>query len=339
MHKRTLSIPSYARVPGNPVITPDPASVFDCPMRGRPIQWEALHTFNPAAVVRDGKVHLLYRAEDNTGAMKIGAHTSRLGIAVSDDGINFRREKEPVVFPDSTQKEYEWDGGCEDQRLVEMEDGTYVLTYTQWNRKLPRLAIATSRDLRAWTKHGPAFSGADRDRHSKSGAIVCALKNDRLIAAKVNGKYVMYWGEQNISCAVSDDGIHWDAGDVVLPKREDMFDASITEGGPSAVLTDDGIVVIYNGSARGNYPLSDIRNRYAAGCAIFDADDTKRCLARTDEPFFKPEASYELSGQYVAGDIFFEGMVYFKGKWFIYYGAADSCVAVAVADALPSLAG
>ena len=76
---------------GNPVIAPNAASVFIDPIRKAPIHWEALHTFNPAAMVRNGKVDVLYRAEDDTGAMQIGMHTSRLGLAESDDGVHFRR--------------------------------------------------------------------------------------------------------------------------------------------------------------------------------------------------------------------------------------------------------
>ena len=66
---------------GNPVIAPDPASTFDDPIRHAPVHWEALHTFNPAAIVRNGKVYVLYRAEDDSGTMQIGMHTSRLGVA------------------------------------------------------------------------------------------------------------------------------------------------------------------------------------------------------------------------------------------------------------------
>ncbi len=73
------------------MITPNPASVFQDPIRKAPVHWEALHTFNPAAVVRDGKIDVLYRAEDNTGEMQIGMHTSRLGLAESEDGIHFTR--------------------------------------------------------------------------------------------------------------------------------------------------------------------------------------------------------------------------------------------------------
>ena len=57
-----------------------------------------------------------------------------------------------------------------------------------------------------------------------------------------------------------------------------------------------------------------------------------KVLARLDVPFFRPMESFEKSGQYVAGTVFIEGMVYFKKKWLLYYGCADSRVGVAVYD-------
>ena len=81
---------------GNPVITPQPASSFADPILGKPVHWEALHTFNPAAIVRGARVYLLYRAEDDSGRMAIGEHTSRLGLAVSEDGLHFTSEGAPV---------------------------------------------------------------------------------------------------------------------------------------------------------------------------------------------------------------------------------------------------
>jgi predicted GH43/DUF377 family glycosyl hydrolase len=128
-----------------PVISPDKTVTFDCPMRGKPIHWESTHTFNPTAVVSQGKVCLLYRAEDDSGANAIGAHTSRIGLARSDDGTHFTREPNPVLFPaDDDQKANEWDGGCEDPRAIAAGDGSFVMTYTQWNHKSTHLAVATS---------------------------------------------------------------------------------------------------------------------------------------------------------------------------------------------------
>src|SRR3989442_4962348 len=63
----------------NPIITPNPTSHFRSPMTDSVVAWEEYATFNPAAVVKDGKVYVLYRAEDASGEMRIGRHTSRIG--------------------------------------------------------------------------------------------------------------------------------------------------------------------------------------------------------------------------------------------------------------------
>jgi predicted GH43/DUF377 family glycosyl hydrolase len=204
--------------------------------------------------------------------------------------------------------------------------------YTQWNHKAARLAVATSRDLIHWTKHGPVFP--NREGSSKSGAVVCQLVEGRLRAVKIAGKYRMYWGDSAISCASSPDLIHWDAGEPVMKIREHSFDSSLVEGGPPPVLTDQGIVMPYNSKndpATGDPNLP--RDTYAAGQALFDAHDPQHLLARTDRPFYKPQAPFERAGQYAAGTTFIEGLVYFHNQWFLYYGCADSYVAVAVASA------
>jgi beta-1,2-mannosidase len=326
---------------GNPVISPNPASVFQDPIRNAPVHWEALHTFNPAAVVRNGSVYVLYRAEDNSGAMQIGMHTSRLGLAESHDGIHFTRLPAPVFYPaEDEQKFREWPGGVEDPRIVEAEDGTYVLTYTQWNRKTYSVGIATSTDLEHWTKHGPAFLDAKGGKYAtlkyKSAGIVTTLRNGRLIAARIGGRYWMYWGEGTIHLATSPDLIHWTpvedaAGDPieVLKQRPGHFDSGFPETGPPPVLTDRGIVVIYNGknsASTGDPNLA--ANTYAAGEALFDAHTPARLVKRTDAPVLQPLLPYEKSGQYAAGTTFAEGLVYFHNHWFLYYGCADSLVAV-----------
>jgi len=332
----------FARPETHPILTPNRDSTFRNPVDGRPVHWEALHTFNPAAVVRDGKVYVLYRAEDDSGEMGIGLHCSRLGLAESADGIHFTRRPEPVLYPDrDAEQEREWPGGCEDPRVVESEDGTYVLTYTQWNRKKTDAAIATSKDLVHWTKYGPAL-GTDGKYGAlsyKSAGIVTRFERGRLKAAKIGGHYWMYWGEGTIRLATSDDLIHWkpleDAhGEpvAVLSKRAGRFDSSFPETGPPPVLTADGIVVIYNGknAPDGGDPALG-PNAYAAGEALFAADDPAKLLERTDRPLFQPELPFEKSGQYAAGTTFAEGLVWFRGRWFLYYGCADSLVGVAVA--------
>ena len=110
---------------GNPVIEPDASRLFNCPMRKKPIRWEALHAFNPAAVAKDGKIFVLYRAEDDTGPMIIGHHTSRIGLAESDDGIKFSKQPLPVLYPDNdAQAAGEWTGGCEDPGWWRVKTGS-----------------------------------------------------------------------------------------------------------------------------------------------------------------------------------------------------------------------
>jgi predicted GH43/DUF377 family glycosyl hydrolase len=316
-----------------PVISPDPASVFTDPITSKPVHWEALHTFNPAAVVRQGKVYVLYRAEDDSGTMVIGMHTSRLGLAASDDGLHFTTQPAPVFYPDQdSQQEREWPGGVEDPRLVEGEDGTYVLAYTQWNRHHTDIGIATSTDLIHWTKHGPALQG-EKYQHLdyKSASIVTELSHGRLIAAKIRGKYWMFWGEVQVRLAVSSDLIHWTPVEsartgktlVLLHDRPGHFDSGFPEVGPPALLTERGIILIYNGKSAES-------GAYSAGEALFAADDPSKLLQRSDKPVLQPEQPWEQSGQYVAGTTFAEGLVYFRDKYFLYYGGADSRVGVAV---------
>ena len=95
----------------NPILMPDMNSKFFCPERQSEVNWEAKDVFNPAAVVKDGKVYLLYRAEDKIGKP---AGTSRIGIAWSNDGVHFTKDTAPILYPENDfMKKYEWEGGCE----------------------------------------------------------------------------------------------------------------------------------------------------------------------------------------------------------------------------------
>ena len=236
----------------NPVISPQPTT-FQCPMRKQPVRWEESDTFNPAATVKDGKIVVLYRAEDNS-AQGIGKRTSRIGYAESTDGVTMSQADAPVLFPSEDDfKEIEWEGGCEDPRVAMTEDGLYVMLYTAWNRNLPRLAVATSRDLKNWTKHGLAFAKAYNGRFaniaSKSASIVTGVKDGRLVIEKVAGKYFMYWGENAVCAATSDNLTDWapvlnennELREIAKP-RSGYFDSRLTECGPPAIKTVNGIV-------------------------------------------------------------------------------------------------
>ncbi len=324
----------------NPILNAQTKTTFYCPIWKERIRWEEKDVFNPATVVRGGKVYMLYRAEDVVGKF---AGTSRLGLAVSTDGIHFRRRPEPVFYPtNDALKRYEWEGGCEDPRIVESPGGVYVMTYTAYDGDKARLCVATSRNLIAWKKHGLAFKGAYGQGWSKSGAIVCRRMGSRFVAQKINSTYWMYWGDQpNLYIATSPDLLHWtplEAAPVagapaqlqsVASARPGHHDYRLLEPGPFAFITPAGILLIYNG-------MNDVKNgdttlpegAYAGGQLLFDKQDPTRLTDRSETYFIRPDQPYETQGQ-VNQVVFLEGLVAFQGNWFLYYGTADSKIGVA----------
>ena len=328
----------------NPILSPGTATFYD-PMSRKTIDWESNDVFNPAAALRNNKIYVLYRAEDKSGT-GIGGRTSRIGIAASEDGITMKKSSKPVLYPaEDNQKENEWPGGCEDPRIAVTANGLYIIVYTQWNRKIPRLAVATSKDLTHWKKYGPvfrkAYNGLFFNIPSKSASILTGLKQGKQCIAKINGKYWMYWGEQHVYAATSDDLINWSpliekdsSLKILVSPRKGYFDSQLTECGPPAIITDKGIILMYNGKNASNSSGDNnyTGNSYCAGQMLFDAANPQRLINRLDKPFLKPEAAFEKSGQYPAGTVFIEGLVLKKNKWFLYYGCADSRVAVAVYD-------
>jgi predicted GH43/DUF377 family glycosyl hydrolase len=278
--------------------------------------WESAGTFNSSVVLRDGKIIMLYRAQDKGG-------TSRLGYAESVDGIHFTRRSEPVFSP---EKDYEKDGGVEDPRLV-LFGGTYYLTYTGYNKKDAQLCLATSKDLIHWQRLGvilPAYKGKWNVRWTKSGAIV---------PEQIGGKYWMYYlgttADKNdqMGLASSTDLLHWtDATDApVLPVRAGKFDARVAEPGPAPIITPKGIVLIYNGA--------DDKLVYRTGVAMFDKNDPRKLISRTDTPIFEPEKPWEKVGQ-VPNVVFVEGMLRQGERYLFYYGGADTTVGVAQAPVI-----
>ena len=322
----------------NPILVPDSTASFNCPIIGA-VKWEAKDVFNPAAIVRHDTVFLLYRAEDKVGKY---AGTSRIGLAWSLDGLHFTKHPVPVLYPDNDSlKKYEWEGGCEDPRVVEDESGTYYMTYTAYDGDKARLMVASSKNLYNWEKHGLVFNlmrnASNRLGWSKSGSVVSDYEKGTPVAKKINGKYWMFWGDTDIFGATSDDLIHW-TGEILpdersisfMEPRKGKFDSDLIEPGPPAMITDSGIVLMYNSRnvrATGDTTLAE--HTYSASQILFDKTNPGKILHRMDTPFIKPDKPYEITGQ-VNQVCFIEGLVKYKGKWFLYYGTADSKIAVAV---------
>jgi predicted GH43/DUF377 family glycosyl hydrolase len=277
--------------------------------------WESAGTFNPAVVRRGGKYIMLYRAQDKNG-------TSRLGYAESGDGVHFKRRPEPVLSPET---DYEKDGGVEDPRLVQFGD-TYYLTYTGYNKKDAQLCLATSKDLIHWERKSvilPAYKGNWNVKWTKSGAI---------IPEKINGKYWMYFlgtaadHTDQTGLASSSDLIHWTEARPapVLEKRPGQFDSRVVEPGPAPILTNTGIVLIYNGA--------DDKHVYRTGIAIFARNNPSKVIFRSNQPVFEPQKAWEKIGQ-VPNVVFVEGLIRQGQRYLLYYGGADKYVGVAEATA------
>ena len=325
----------------NPILDAKANTTFDCPVRKETVRWEEKDVYNPTAVVRQNKVYMLYRAEDTV--RRVGG-TSRLGLAISDDGIHFKRLPQPVFYPNNDpMKTYEWEGGCEDPRVVESPNGVYVLTYTAYDGKIARLCVATSTNLTDWQKQGLAFgefgNGKYQNSWSKSGAIVCKRVGNRFVAQKIKGKYWMYWGDKpQLRLATSDDLLHWSPVETADGKlvaaaesRKGKHDYRLLEPGPMAILTPKGILLIYNGmndAKNGDTNLPE--GAYTGGQLLFDTQDPTKLIDRSETYFIKPDQPYEIHGQ-VNQVCFLEGLVPFRGRWFLYYGTADSKIGVAVA--------
>jgi len=295
----------WKRVSETPILSPSESA------------FESSGTFNPAVIRRGDKFVMLYRAQDAAG-------TSRLGYAESTNGVRFTKRFGAVLAPEA---EYEKGGGVEDPRLIDL-GGRYYLTYTGYNRKDAQLCLAESMDLIHWKRLGvilPAYQGKWNRGWTKSGAIV---------SERIAGKYWMYWlgtaadKTDQMGISSSTDLLHWtEELDVpVLPRRPGKFDSRVVEPGPPPLFTSKGIVLIYNGA--------DDKLVYRTGIAVFDRNDPRKVLYRSDEPVFGPDKEWEKVGQ-VPNVVFVEGMAKRGKEWLFYYGGADKFVGVASASAVP----
>ena len=319
----------FLRYPNNPVLSANSAN-----------EWESGLVYNPTAIQYNGKTFLFYRAE-NIGAedhAKGDVYVSRIGFAISTNGVTFSRQsKEPVIALNGRFAEWK-KRGTEDPRVTKLDNGLFVMTYTAYKGRDEkgeyhfRLFLSSSRDLEHWTEQGPVFDGK--------------MKSAAIVPDKINGKYWMYYGDSRIRLASSDDGLKWKAtGQVVLASRPEMFDHGGVETGPAPFITPRGILLFYNGYDKGHNAYVGTPaagERYSIGAALFDLQDPARLIARAARPLLEPQAEYELwkrpeqTDVHRYGTLFTNGAVVRDGKIFLYYGAADAAVCVAIAPLNPA---
>lgn len=283
--------------------------------------WEATNVYNPAAIVVEDRIVLIYRAH----AADI---VSSLGLAWSEDGLSFDTEPEPIMVP-----EYDWERyGCEDPRVVAI-DGTFYLTYTGWDRRAARLCLATSTDLRHWDKHGPIVPGINTFAGIRRTPGPDWSKGGVILPERVDGRWLMWFGEGNIHLAVSEDLVHWTADPTpVLRPEPGTFMGDLVETGPPPVRTRTGHVLLMHNSAIVR-AVDDVH--YACGQVLIDPHRPDRVVARLTEPWLRPTTREERSGL-VDNVTFVEGLVFHRDSWFAYYGQGDTTIGVATFTPTPS---
>ncbi|KAF4122145.1 Glycosyl hydrolases family 32 N-terminal domain [Geosmithia morbida] len=307
----------FTKHAANPVLTPNPAYEF-----------ESAHLYNATAIVIDGRVFLLYRAQN-------AAKVSVVGLAWSDDGVNFTRLDRPILTP---TEDWEEGGGVEDPRAVRI-NGTVYMTYTAYDLDKARLCLATSTDLINWKKYPPLYPGWDELEVTVSGRH--GIRRDWTKAASIftepnaEGRYEMLWGESCIYSAESDDLIHWKTRpfDEYFATGVHLWENRLLEAGPAPVKTKDGKwIFFYNSATTGGGKYKP--NQYSIGQMLVDRNNLdKGPVARAEQPTLAVDQSNEEVGQ-VNQVVFCEGIVQFKGQWLLYFGQGDSELGVAVAPAV-----
>jgi predicted GH43/DUF377 family glycosyl hydrolase len=261
--------------------------------------WESRFIFNGAVVFdeKENLFHMLYRAMGNDDV-------SRIGYAVSTDGIHFSRLDNPVFSP---QSDFETKG-CEDPRITKIGN-EYYMVYTAYSKKGVRVSMASTTNFLIWKRYGVILP----DQDDKDAAI---------FPEKVNGRYMLYHRiEPDIWVAFSDDLVHWTDHKVIMKPRSDHWDSLKIGIGAPPLKTPHGWLMLYHG-------VDATDNTYRLGFALFDLNDPTKLLKRSDEPILDPEEDFERFGQ-VPNVVFSDAMILHNGNYMVYYGGADNCMALA----------
>lgn len=286
------------RHPNNPVLKPDPTN-----------PWEALNVFNPSVIQHDGLWHMHYRAQGVD-------YVSRIGYAVSEDGVNWNRLREPVLVPEGSAEAR----GVEDPRVTEL-DGRFYMAYTAYGRGGPHPDVgvtptgitpmyAVSDNLITWTRIGPVVVGEDNKDHA-------------LFPERVGGRYVTFHRRPpSIWLGFSTDVRNWTDHVEIMQPRPGLWDGKRVGAGAAPIRTDQGWLVLYHGY--------DEDHIYCMGTALLDLEDPTVVLKRPTEPILVPEETWEIKGD-VPNVVFGCANPVHDGTVYLYYGGADRVIGLATA--------
>lgn len=301
---RRIAHEIFKRHRDNPIL-----SVNDLP-------YDANSVFNAAAAYIDHEVVLLVRVEDFRGF-------SHFTIARSKDGVHdWKIDKAPTFMPDPINYPEEvW--GIEDARITwvpELE--SWVITYTAFSRGGPLVSLMTTKDFKKFDRYGPVMTPEDKD------AAIFPIRFETRWA--MLHRPVAKTGDSitaDIWLSFSPDLKHWGDHQQLIRAREgSWWDASKIGLSAPPLETSEGWLILYHGvrsTASGSI--------YRLGLALLDLNDPRKMIRRSDEWIFGPKASYEREGD--VDDVVFPcGWIEKDGIVDMYYGAADSCIALASAQ-------
>lgn len=328
----TLSVPAHLasasvirRHPANPVL--DAAR----------IPYPTALVFNAGVAKFNGKYVMIFR--NDYGSLEKQTiephHTTDLGIAFSDDGINWTAGPKPVfkLRDEEIIRAY-------DPRLTVIEGRLYMCFAVDTEHGI-RGGIAVTDDL----EHFEILSLSTPD-----------LRNMVLFPERIGGKYVRLerpftvysrGGEDRFDTwiAESPDLKYWGGSQLLFGVEHVPF--ANDKVGPAAppVKTPQGWLTTFHAvdldPARGKNGWEPVwKKRYTAGIMLLDLHNPKRIIGMSRKPLLAPEASYEISGGFRNNVIFPGGMILEQdGEVKIYYGAADTveCLATAHVNDLVAL--
>lgn len=298
----------FKRYKYNPIISPRPE-----------FNWEAIATFNPAAVYEDGKVHIIYRAMSRD-------NVSVFGYASSKDGAHIdERLLTPIYIPKANfeKKLRPGNSGCEDPRMTKMDDKFYMF-YTAYDGYTPRVAYTSIKvdDFinKRWSWEYPRVitpPGIDD-------------KDACLLPKKINDKYVIFHRANDCICINMEDDLNFSENkwlvhqNSLIKPRKDYWDNRKFGIAAPPIETKYGWLMFYHRVA---IP-GDI---YKIEAALLQLDNPVNVIAKTDATLLEPEMDYEKTGL-VHNVVFPCGAVLIDEKIFLYYGGGDRVVGVAKMD-------
>ena len=252
-------------------------------------------------------------------------YISSLGLGVSQDGVQFQRLAQPVIWPTEEWERY----GCEDPRItrLELEEQTlFLITYTAMSAPAfsglgDRVALISTEDFRTFIKHGVVIPGVN----DKDAVIFPELIHGKIAMLHRVPPNIQICYFDDLEQLTHADDTFWrdymaslDDWTIMRPRSD--WEVEKIGAGPPPIKTKAGWLLIYHGVDRNHV--------YRAGAALLDIDDPSIVRARSPLPVLEPEEDYELFGD-VPNVVFPEGAVVRDGVLHLYYGAADRTVGLA----------